>query len=596
VVLARETILRHAQTSLLRPELLEVGGQASALELWHAVLLRAERENRVEAVVAVVLEENPGADELRATWERFRRRKPEAARAGEPERSRKPHAAVIGAAATGIGIVAAAVWLGRGWFATDPPSEVAGASLVHPYDEKGPAAPPSPIVPSATIPAGVAAPKPEPWVEVPAGSAVFGSCTSSRKCPERRTTEVPRFEILRTEVTVAEYRECVDAGVCAIEGLGEERRDVCKMPLSSTRCHWRSEPGDHEDHPINCVDWFQAQQYCAWIGGRLPSDDEWEKAARGSEGHRYPWGDHADPKTLGSHANGYDLEGVRAASNYSDYAIAQSTRARPGVTDYVDGFPETAPVASFPEGASPYGVLDALGNVREWTWERRQRGGSWRTGHDYNVFGTLVPDVAWRDAPTVPGLRDVETGFRCVRSTAEPPGAAPAREPLPEPPDQAWIDARRKDVETAAENVRRAQAGPDKFLDYNISWVGHDFALFPMPPGQAPLHPSSWLLERVSTALEPLQTCLAPLKPIRGTNAIELNIALRFSAPGDLEEVQPKYCAFVDRPGYEKRTHCPQDVIERAITCIEGELHGIDYRPLCRGGTAVVKLQRSYSP
>jgi formylglycine-generating enzyme required for sulfatase activity len=88
---------------------------------------------------------------------------------------------------------------------------------------------------------------------------------------------VPPFEILRTEVTVAQYGECVTAGACTEPGTGDS-------------ANW-SDPG-YEDHPVNYVSWHQAVEFCIWAGGRLPSEAEWEYAARsGGQERTYPWGD-----------------------------------------------------------------------------------------------------------------------------------------------------------------------------------------------------------------------------------------------------------------------------------------------------------------
>ncbi|HLT36878.1 MAG TPA: formylglycine-generating enzyme family protein [Enhygromyxa sp.] len=167
---------------------------------------------------------------------------------------------------------------------------------------------------------------PDPFVyelvEVPGGWFVMG-CAEGLD-PFCEPWEFPPHEVLledfsigKYEVTVAEYRACVEAGSCETPGS----------------CHWTT-PG-YEQHPINCVSWSQAVDFCEWIGGRLPSEAEWEKAARSDDARVYPWGN--DPLTC-----------ERVVS--SD--LCNSNGAEP--------------VGSRPAGASPYGALDMLGNLQEW--------------------------------------------------------------------------------------------------------------------------------------------------------------------------------------------------------------------------------------
>ena len=181
-------------------------------------------------------------------------------------------------------------------------------------------------------------------VSVPAGEFTMGcqdgvdsECEEDEK-PQRQIN-VAAFQIDKTEVTVEAYRQCVDAKRCT---LPDTKRGSYNWGVSG-----------REKHPINCVDWNQAEAFCAWAGKRLPTSAEWEKAARGTDGRVYPWGEAWD---------------ITRANVYESY----------------DGYKDTAPVGSFPAGASPYGALDMAGNVWEWTadWYREGetrllRGGSW---------------------------------------------------------------------------------------------------------------------------------------------------------------------------------------------------------------------------
>ncbi|MBM4395574.1 MAG: formylglycine-generating enzyme family protein [Deltaproteobacteria bacterium] len=181
------------------------------------------------------------------------------------------------------------------------------------------------------------APVPEDMVPVAAGeflmgcnAAVDADCAPAEGAPRR--VRVSAFAIGRTEVTAGAYARCVAAGACAkAVALGD-----CN--------HGHA---DRADRPANCVDWSQASAYCAWTGGRLPTEAEWEKAARGTDGRRWPWGNDF-PETLGAWR-----------ANVGE-GLARDLWVR-------DGWELDAPVGRFPDGASPYGALDMAGNVAEWT-------------------------------------------------------------------------------------------------------------------------------------------------------------------------------------------------------------------------------------
>jgi formylglycine-generating enzyme required for sulfatase activity len=123
------------------------------------------------------------------------------------------------------------------------------------------------------------------------------------------------FWIMQTEVTNDQYRRCVDDGACA--------------PPDDER--W-NDPA-YALHPVANVEWEDAVRYAEWVGGRLPTEAEWEKAARGTEAFAYPWGD--------------EIPG-------------------PELLNYDYGSGDTQPVGSYLTGASPFDVLDMAGNVEEW--------------------------------------------------------------------------------------------------------------------------------------------------------------------------------------------------------------------------------------
>jgi formylglycine-generating enzyme required for sulfatase activity len=199
------------------------------------------------------------------------------------------------------------------------------------------------------------------------------------------------FGIDKHEVTAEQYRACVQAGACS-------------APSTGTNCSWGK--ADRGHHPINCVDWSQAQAYCAWAGKRLPTEAEWEKAARGTDERRYPWG----------------WDTVRKNANTG----ADSCCAG----DASDGYLSTAPVGGFAAGASRYGAMDMAGNVREWVadWYGADY---YRHSPDANPQGPaagtarVVRGGSWLDPPTaqecsnrakyVPDLRRHDLGFRCAK-------------------------------------------------------------------------------------------------------------------------------------------------------------------------------------
>lgn len=199
------------------------------------------------------------------------------------------------------------------------------------------------------------------WVQIPAGAFLFGE--------ERRKLSLPAFEMARYPVTNQQYKLFLDAN-----------------PGYPAPAHWkgRSFPVGKGRHPVVGVSYYNALDFCKWLEARLPSEAEWEKAARGAKGLRLPWGEDWQD---GKFCNSWDAQ--------------------------VKG---TTPVDRYPLGASPYGVMDLLGNTWEWTTTEYQgphihvvKGGSWRT------FSGFAIATIMRDSLTLGDSRD-DVGFRCVRS------------------------------------------------------------------------------------------------------------------------------------------------------------------------------------
>jgi len=158
------------------------------------------------------------------------------------------------------------------------------------------------------------------WIRIPGGTFEMGNDDVFDRSPVHEVT-VPDFEMSRTEVTVAQYRACVEAGSCSVDGLEGGR--------TSPQCNWPKEGRD--DHPINCVDLEKARAFAAWVGGRLPTEAEWEYAARGNE--PYPHAGSEDPEDVGCWGGMQFMEG-------------------------------TCPVGS--KRANGFGLVDMSGNVSEW--------------------------------------------------------------------------------------------------------------------------------------------------------------------------------------------------------------------------------------
>jgi formylglycine-generating enzyme required for sulfatase activity len=209
-----------------------------------------------------------------------------------------------------------------------------------------PASPSTALVPSVlpagtSSPAGIGSTKVSPqdnvtMVYVPAGQFLMGSEVGLTDEQPAHTVDLDAFWLDHTEVTNEMYRKCVHAG-------------KCKQPGVLT---YYDDP-QFSNHPVVHVSWTNAVAYCSFVGRRLPTEAEWEKAAiwvpQKSEKLVFPWG------------NEYDC----SKGNFDDETELDASLMQDGSVS-CDGYSLTAPVGSFPAGASPYGALDMGGNVWEW--------------------------------------------------------------------------------------------------------------------------------------------------------------------------------------------------------------------------------------
>lgn len=250
-------------------------------------------------------------------------------------------------------------------------------------------------------------------VHVPAGAFLRGS--DDGEPDERPAAEVhlDGYWLAKYPVTVGQFRAFVEATgyvTDAERGAGSWQywEGGWEPRLDGS---WRNtyfEQGD--DHPVASVSWNDAVAYCAWLSGelgptfRLPTEAQWEKGARGTDGRRYPWGD--EPPT-GRHAN---LNDSRFLAAYGE-----SDRAELADDAIDDGFAETAPVDQYPLGASPYGIFDMAGNLGEWCHDV----------YDENYYRD-GPRVNPTGPPAEPGLDDAEID-RVNRGGAWTDSAVPYR-------------------------------------------------------------------------------------------------------------------------------------------------------------------------
>jgi formylglycine-generating enzyme required for sulfatase activity len=322
-------------------------------------------------------------------------------------------------------------------------TEAASVTATAPRASADAPRPPGASAPSAAAPAEPpSGPCPRGMAFVEGASFTLGA-KDLADAPPRRAS-VPSFCLDATEVTVDAYAACVRAGRCT--AASTERSDPRFEISSFATCNAGLE--GRGAHPIECVDWHQATAYCEAQSKALPTEEQWELAARGGDGRAFPWGEGAPSERL-----------LNACGPECTATLGRGYAPIEPLYPATDGHARTAPVGQFP--ATAHGLLDVAGNVAEWTateapsQQRVVRGGSWASHVAAAVRAAARTTVAATfRAPTI--------GFRCAKALAGAADGAGAASATPARVDASPTSAPKAAAAKGTPGVKAPPPSPKR--------------------------------------------------------------------------------------------------------------------------------------
>lgn len=277
---------------------------------------------------------------------------------------------------------------------------------------------------------------PNGMILVPSARFLMGSKVGNEQ--PIHEVQVHIFCMDEFEVTIEQFDACVKSGGChgpaqsvyhGEQGIAREDPEIRQYDQFCTA----KDPERNRKHPINCVNWYEADAYCRWAGKRLPSEEEYEYASRGTDNRQFPWGnqlpDGIRVNACGMECQGYALTQGKIWIAKKMLAMLEIYAKQPldRMYDVADGYPTTAPVGIRRDGDSSFGISDLSGNVAEWT------SSPYRKCYDsecefikdrYTVRGGGFDDLEpGRISATArrgenPANRCNAVGFRCATSVA----------------------------------------------------------------------------------------------------------------------------------------------------------------------------------